>query len=90
MVLYEHIAATRLYWLLKPNVSFPVPNGDPNAGMSGYNFSIVSESLASTLGPKGDGVKFAMRLCLIWSSVVTNFGEKIVATNHQSRTLNTA
>ena len=29
------IADARLYWLLSPNVSLPVPNGEPTAGSSG-------------------------------------------------------
>jgi hypothetical protein len=49
----ELIAARRLNWLLRPNVLFPVENGDPKDGISGYSSS--SRSAASSKWISGVG-----------------------------------
>jgi len=53
------IAASRLYPGPVPNVSFPVPNGEPALGSSGYSDITLSIAAPRAPAPSGDGVAFA-------------------------------
>jgi len=71
------IAASRLYPGPVPNVSFPVPNGEPALGSSGYSDITLSIAAFRELEPKGDGVAFAFNHIEI-SSVGKSRGVKRV------------
>ena len=71
------IAASRLYPGPVPNVSFPVPNGEPALGLSGYSDITLSIAVFRASAPKGDGVAFALSHIEI-SSVGKSRGVKSV------------
>jgi hypothetical protein len=53
------IAASRLYPDPVPNVSFPVPNGEPALGSSGYSDITLFTAAPRASAPSGEGVAFA-------------------------------
>lgn len=68
-------AAKRLNSPFRPNVSFPVPNGEPSAGFSGYTLSICCTVAARTSGPMiSDGVVVSVMRVAIRSGELTPCG----------------